>query len=78
MADISKKCGNASECKKKNTCYRYEAYPSESQSYMDFYVKGADCKEYIEARAKSQMSRLDIQVKKVNKDIEKRMNAKGG
>lgn len=45
MADIIK-CSNAQECPKKNTCYRYTAYPSDLQFYAEYFVKDKECKNY--------------------------------
>ncbi len=63
MPDIAMCQGTG--CAAKKSCYRYIAKPSERQSYfMNVPGNSATCGYYIEARAKSQVRRLEAQTEK--------------
>lgn len=61
MSDITM-CSEES-CPSRLTCYRFIAKPSANQSYAYFERKFGEkkCGDYIEAKAKSQVRRLNVQ-----------------
>ena len=63
MHDITL-CVNAN-CPLRRQCYRATATPDERQPFAEFYYdKEKGCENFIEAKSKSQVQRLDIQVEK--------------
>lgn len=50
------------QCPKRKTCYRFIAAPSGRQAYfMGSPMRDGACEYYIEAKARSQVRRLDAQ-----------------
>jgi hypothetical protein len=59
MPDITM-CVNE-DCILRHDCYRKKAKPGPYQSWAHFKPENGDCKDFIEAKAKSQVRRLDAQ-----------------
>lgn len=60
MPDISMCAGEG--CPIKKSCYRFTAKPLERQSYFESPpILNGECAYYVEAKAKSQVRRLNAQ-----------------